>query len=427
MPPLATAGHGTNGVQMSDTDISLDLIGTLMKVVSVDDHADALHFRLHDGRVGRVSGLANLETIRRGDVIILGENRWERAPDEVWTEANSVAVVRRLLEDGSVLIDSGVSIKPVHNDRGVEVAINNTIEFNDVDGIVRVISDAPIRSRDFGLDPEDVQREYRIPSAGDGPTFGDFGGYPHVIERAQELIETQLEKRAQLDEIGARPVKGILFSGPPGTGKTHLARIIAHESQADFYLISGPSIVSKWVGDTEETLRRIFEAATSSEHGRAIVFFDEIDSIAERRSNDSHEASKRLVAQLLTLMDGFDDKGKSVVVIAATNRVETLDPALTRPGRFDWEIEFGLPNLRDRLQILRVHAKHLKTSGDLPLEDVAVLSEGWSAADLTAIWTEAGLVAAGDSRGEIAPEDIAQAYERVADRPRRSTHGEGEP
>lgn len=411
---------------MSETDISIDLIGTLMKVVSVDDRVDALHIRLQDGRVGRVSGLGNFETIRRGDVIIIGEDRWERAPDEVWPEANSVAVVRRLLEGGSVLIDSGVSIKPVHNDRRVKVAINNTIEFNDVDGIIRVVSDAPIRSRDFGMDPEDVQREYRIPSTGDGPTFSDFGGYPHVIERAQELIETQLEKRAQLDQIGARPVKGILFSGPPGTGKTHLARIIAHESNADFYLISGPSIVSKWVGDTEETLRRIFEAATSSEHGRAIVFFDEIDSIAERRSNDSHEASKRLVAQLLTLMDGFDDQGKSVVVIAATNRVETLDPALTRPGRFDWEIEFGLPNLLDRLQILRVHSRHLKTSGDLPLEDIAVLSEGWSAADLTSIWTEAALVAAGDSRGEIAPEDIAQAYERVAERPRRNINGEGE-
>jgi transitional endoplasmic reticulum ATPase len=123
-------------------------------------------------------------------------------------------------------------------------------------------------------------------------------------------------------------------------------------------------------------------------------------------------------------MDGFDDKGKSVVVIAATNRAETLDPALTRPGRFDWEIEFGLPNLDDRLQILRVHARGLKTAKDLPLEDIAVLSEGWSAADLTAIWTEAALVAAGDSRVEIAAEDIAQAYERVANRPRRRPVGE---
>lgn len=410
---------------MQEYSVSIDLIGTLIKVVGVDDHGQ-VHFRLQDGRTGRASGFSNLDAIRRGDVIVLGEDRWERAPEEVWPEANSVAVVRRVLADGHVLLDTGVSIRPIHNANGVEIEINNTVEFNEVDGIVRVLSDTPIRSRDFGLDVDDIQKEYRIVNAGEGPSFSDFGGYPQVIERARELIETQLEQRPKLDEIGARPVKGILFTGPPGTGKTHLARIIAHESQADFYLVSGPSIVSKWVGDTEETLRRIFEAATCSQSGRAIIFFDEIDSIAERRSNDSHEASKRLVAQLLTLMDGFDDHGKSVIVIAATNRAETLDPALTRPGRFDWEIEFGLPTLLDRLEILQVRAGQLKTSGDLPLEDVAVLSEGWSAADLTAIWTEAALVAAGDSRGEIAAEDVAQAYERVASRPRRTPVGEFE-
>jgi transitional endoplasmic reticulum ATPase len=409
---------------MSEAGISIDVVGTVVKVVSVDPYGQAVHFRLQDGRAGRVSGLTNLEGIRRGEVLILGENHWERAPDDVWPEANSVAIVRRVLEDGSVLLDSGVNIRPIHNDNEADVEVNNTVEYNDVDGIVRVLADTPIRSRDFGMDADDIEKEYRISNSGDGPTFSDFGGYPSVIERARELIETQLEQRAKLDEIGARPVKGILFTGPPGTGKTHLARIIAHESKADFYLISGPSIISKWVGDTEETLRRIFDAATDSASGKAIVFFDEIDSIAESRSSDSHEASKRLVAQLLTLMDGFDDKGKSVVVIAATNRAETLDPALTRPGRFDWEIEFGLPNLDDRLQILRVHARGLKTAKDLPLEDIAVLSEGWSAADLTAIWTEAALVAAGDSRVEIAAEDIAQAYERVANRPRRRPVGE---
>lgn len=411
---------------MSEAVISIDVVGALVKVVGVDPLGQTLHFRLQDGRAGRASGLPNLELLSRGDVVILTDAGWESAPDDSWPDTNSIAVVRRVLDDGTVLLDASLGIRATRNDRGLAVAENNTVEYNDVDGILRVLSETPIRSRDLGMDPADIEKEYRISSSEDGPTFSDFGGYPHVIERARELIETQLERRAKLDEIGARPVKGILFTGPPGTGKTHLARIIAHESKADFYLISGPSIISKWVGDTEETLRRIFDAATDSASGRAIVFFDEIDSIAESRSSDSHEASKRLVAQLLTLMDGFDDKGKSVVVIAATNRAETLDPALTRPGRFDWEIEFGLPNLVDRLQILRVRAKGLKKASDLPLEDIAVLSEGWSAADLTAIWTEAALVAAGDSRGEIAAEDIAQAYERVANRPRRQPVGEAE-
>lgn len=411
---------------MSEAAISIDVVGTLVKVVSVDPLGQTVHFRLQDGRTGRASGLSNLELLSRGDVVILTDAGWESAPDGSWPETNSIAVVRRVLDDGTVLLDASLGIRATHNDRDLPVAENNTVEYNDVDGILRVLSETPIRSRDLGMDAADIEKEYRISSSEDGPTFSDFGGYPNVIERARELIETQLERRAKLDEIGARPVKGILFTGPPGTGKTHLARIIAHESKADFYLISGPSIISKWVGDTEETLRRIFNAATDSASGRAIVFFDEIDSIAESRSSDSHEASKRLVAQLLTLMDGFDDKGKSVVVIAATNRAETLDPALTRPGRFDWEIEFGLPDLVDRLQILRVRARGLKAARDLPLEDIAVLSEGWSAADLTAIWTEAALVAAGDSRGEIAAEDIAQAYERVANRPRRRPVGEAQ-
>ena len=119
-------------------------------------------------------------------------------------------------------------------------------------------------------------------------------------------------------------------------------------------------------------------------------------------------------------MDGFDNKGKNVIVIAATNRVDTLEPALTRPGRFDWEIEFGLPTRSDRYDILKVAGKHLKIAPDLPLEDVADLTEGWSAAELTFIWTEAALLAVGDSRKEVAAEDFVQAFERISLRPRRS-------
>ncbi|AQP47079.1 hypothetical protein BW730_05660 [Tessaracoccus aquimaris] len=171
-------------------------------------------------------------------------------------------------------------------------------------------------------------------------------------------------------------------------------------------LTSGPEIISKRLGDTEGNLRKIVEAATNSESGRAIIFFDEIDSIAEKQSSESHEASKRPVAQLLTLMDGFDNKGKSVIVITATNRADSLDPALTRPGRFDWEIEFGLPSRSDRFEILKVAGARVKTGADLPLEDVAALTENWSSAELSFIWTEAALLAIGDGREEVAPEDF---------------------
>ncbi|TKJ98513.1 ATP-dependent 26S proteasome regulatory subunit [Plantibacter flavus] len=408
---------------MNDTSPVIDILGTLVRIASVDIANGSIHFRLPDGRTGRSTGHTNLEILHRGDVVILGAEHWETAPQDVWPEPNSVSVVTRVLDDGSVLIEGGISIKVIQNDTGEEIQAGNTVEYNEIDGVVRVVSETPLRAGGHGesIDIDDVRRDYLWKGENLGEGFSDFGGYPDVKERARELIETQLERRDKLNEIKARPVKGVLFTGPPGTGKTHLARIIARESKADFYLVSGPSIISKWLGDTEDTLRKIFEAATMSESGRAIIFFDEIDSIAERRSGDSHESSRRLVAQFLTLMDGFDDKGKSVIVIAATNRADALDPALTRPGRFDWEIEFGLPDLSDRLEILQVRSRQLTTRGVLPLEDVALLTEGWSAADLTAIWTEAALVAASDDRSAISPEDVAAALDRVASKPRRSS------
>lgn len=399
-------------------------IGQLFRTLRVDHADQTIHFQTQGGQVGRVSNLDGIDEVQPGDLIMVGQNGWEIAPSDLWRESAQIAAVRRVTDDGSLLVDSGVGFQRVSNPRNILVKPGNMVEYSDAQGVLEVVSERPIKSGIIGDDIENVEFEYLRDNAAEGPTFKDFGGYPDVVARAKELIETQLERREQLEKIGARPVKGVLFTGQPGTGKTHLARIIARESKADFYLISGPSIISKWLGDTEGTLRRIFEAATNSESGRAIIFFDEIDSIAEKRTGDSHEASKRLVAQLLTLMDGFDNKGKSVIVIAATNRVDTLDPALTRPGRFDWEIEFGLPSLTDRYEILKVAGAHLKTAPGLPLEDIATLTQGWSAAELTFIWTEAALVAAGDSRGEISPEDLVQALERIALRPRRSVVAE---
>lgn len=394
-----------------------------MKVLSVDLDTQDVHARAQDSQITRFT--VNCGPLpSRGDIILLGSDRWEYAPEEAWLEKNSIATVRALLNGEGVLIDDGITIKAVRNHCGLKVAVHNTIEYNEIDGIIRVVADTPIRSRDYGTDQEDILKEYFIDTSGAGPGFADFGGYPSVVARARELIATQLNHRELLEQIGARPVKGILFTGPPGTGKTHLARIIAHESKADFFLVSGPSIVSKWVGDTEDTLRKIFDAASASRSGRAIIFFDEIDSIAERRTGETHEASKRLVAQLLTLMDGFTDKGRGVVVIAATNRIRSLDPALTRPGRFDWEIEFTMPSIDDRREILEVHAKQLKTADWLPINDLAAITSGWSAAELNALWAEAALLAAGDQRGFIAAEDIALAHERVASRPRRTSDQE---
>lgn len=194
-------------------------------------------------------------------------------------------------------------------------------------------------------------------------SFDDFGGLPQVVERAKELNELPLERHAELTTIGAKPVKGVLFTGEPGTGKTMLARIIAHVADATFYEISGPSVISKWVGASEQVLRAIFDDA--AKNAPSIIFFDEIDSVAGRRTEEAHEASKRVVAQLLTLMDGFT-ADQRITVIAATNRPQDIDVALRRPGRFDWEIEFPLSERDDREAILRVSAAGLRCDEPLP-------------------------------------------------------------
>ena len=219
-----------------------------------------------------------------------------------------------------------------------------------------------------------------------------------------------LEKHDALARIGARPIKGVLFTGDPGTGKTLLARIIASRADAFFYEISGPEVFSKWYGETEELLRRIFEDAAG--RPRSIIFFDEIDSVAAQR-DESHEASRRVVAQLLTLMDGFRPE-QNVVVVAATNRPQDIDRALLRPGRFDWKIHFPLPGLDDREAILRVAARPLARHGELPFGQIAVRTEGWSAADLALILSEAALLAVADSRDVMIAEDMLGGHARVA-------------
>jgi len=397
----------------NEGEIGDRLDGQLVKVLAVIEEGRTFFGRVPNGGTARFSFGVEAD-LKRGDVVLVGlggDARWYPAPDAVWPDDTSVGVVRKVLDDG-IVIEGGAGIRVINGEPRISVGVGNTVEYSEIDGIIRVIAETPLRYRDAGVD-EDLS-EYEVDLAQEELSFDSFGGYEDVVERAKKLIETPLMRKSELSEIGAQPVKGVIFTGPPGTGKTHLARIISHVSKAKFYLVSGPSIVSKYVGDSEETLRRIFEAA--AKHDRAIIFFDEIDSIAGHRSQDSNGESKRVVAQLLTLLDGFE-ADSNVVVIAATNRVEDIDEALLRPGRFDWEIEFSLPTLNDRYKILQVRSRTLRTVDPLPLEELAQLTEGWSGAMLTALWSEAALLAADDGRRAIADEDIASAYELVRTRP----------
>ncbi|MDJ0355669.1 hypothetical protein [Paenarthrobacter sp. PH39-S1] len=179
--------------------------GQLFNVLRVDAADGTIHFQTQTGNHGRASGLQNMDRIAVGDVLLVGQNGWEFAPDDLWHQSNQITTVRRVLDNGSVLVDSGVGFQKVTNPSALELAAGNMVEYNDAQGVLSIVSEKPIRSGIFGDENESVESEYLIDKAGEGPTFEDFGGYPDVIARAEELIETQLERREQLDAIGARP------------------------------------------------------------------------------------------------------------------------------------------------------------------------------------------------------------------------------
>ncbi len=219
-------------------------------------------------------------------------------------------------------------------------------------------------------------------------TYEDIGGLRHVIERIRELVELPLKHPEIFKRLGIEPPKGILLYGPPGTGKTLLAKAVANESDAYFISINGPEIMSKYYGESEQKLREIFEEA--KKNAPSIIFIDEIDSIAPKRDEVVGEVERRVVAQLLALMDGLESRG-NVIVIAATNRPNALDPALRRPGRFDREIEVPLPDKKGRLEILQIHTRHMPLADDVDLEKLAEMTRGFTGADLAALAREAAM------------------------------------
>ena len=219
-------------------------------------------------------------------------------------------------------------------------------------------------------------------------TYEDIGGLGDAVERVREMIELPLRHPELFKRLGVEAPKGVLLHGPPGTGKTLLAKAVANETNSNFYTIGGPEIMSKYYGESEEKLRSIFEQA--EKNAPSIIFIDEIDSIAPKRDEVSGEVERRIVAQLLSLMDGMTSRGK-VVVIAATNRVNAIDPALRRPGRFDREIEIGVPNRDGRLEVLQIHTRGMPMEKDVNLEKLADISHGFVGADLQALAKEAAI------------------------------------
>uniref|UniRef100_A0A7J2THF7 AAA family ATPase n=1 Tax=Archaeoglobus fulgidus TaxID=2234 RepID=A0A7J2THF7_ARCFL len=219
-------------------------------------------------------------------------------------------------------------------------------------------------------------------------TYEDIGGLKRELRLVREMIELPLKHPEIFQRLGIEPPKGVLLYGPPGTGKTLIAKAVANEVDAHFISISGPEIMSKYYGESEQRLREIFEEA--KQNAPSIIFIDEIDSIAPKREEVTGEVERRVVAQLLALMDGLESRGQ-VIVIAATNRPDAIDPALRRPGRFDREIEIGVPDRDGRREILEIHTRKMPLAEDVNLDELADLTHGFVGADLEALCKEAAM------------------------------------
>jgi transitional endoplasmic reticulum ATPase len=291
--------------------------------------------------------------------------------------------------------------------------------------VTRTIPSGPVLI-DRRTDLRVVEGDPSTPQA-PGISYEDVGGLERELARVREIIELPLKNARIFERLGILPPKGVLLHGPPGTGKTLLARAVAAESRVHFIHLNGPEIMRKFYGESEARLREVFEEA--ARHAPAIIFIDEIDAVAPKRADVVGEVEKRVVAQLLGLMDGFVARGQ-VIVIGATNIPEVLDPALRRPGRFDREIEIGVPNAAGRLQILQIHTRAMPLAPDVRLDDVAGHTHGFVGADLEALCQEVGMIAlrrflstgtrrAGDAGSDdlgalvVTPDDFLQGLREV--------------
>jgi len=232
-------------------------------------------------------------------------------------------------------------------------------------------------------------------------TYEDIGGLQEEVTKIREMVEIPMKHPELFQRLGIAPPAGVLLYGPPGTGKTLLAKAVANESEANFVLINGPEIMNKFYGESEKRIREIFEEA--EKNAPTIIFIDEIDSLAPKREESYGEVERRVVSQLLTMMDGLKSRG-GVIVIGATNRPNAIDPALRRPGRFDREVQIGVPDKKGRLNILKIHTRNMPLAKDVNLQKIAEITHGFVGADLAALGKEAAMSVLRQIVPEIKPD-----------------------
>jgi proteasome regulatory subunit len=318
-----------------------------------------------------------------------------------------VGVVSDVLSDGRVVVKSTTGPKFVvhasqHIDRdelkpGVRVAMNQ--QTLAIVGVLPSPKDPAVYGFEVEYKPD--------------VTYDDIGGLERQIEEIRETIELPLLKPKLFEEVGIEPPKGVLLFGPPGTGKTLLAKAVANQTNATFIRVVGSEFVQKYIGEGARLVREVFQLA--KEKAPSIIFIDEIDAIAAKRTNSDTSGDRevqRTLMQLLAEMDGFDPRG-DVKIIGATNRIDILDPAILRPGRFDRIIETPLPDHKGRLAIFRIHTRSMKLDSDIDLNELAGMTEGVSGADIKAIVTEAGMMAIREERTKVCMKDFMRAIEKV--------------
>ncbi len=340
---------------------------------------------LEDEGVGiiRMDGLIRKNAgVSLGDVVRV--RKAKLSPARRITLAPSFKLGIEITPDLVEYVKSRLMGRPLKRGDIVEIPFFNTaLQFT----VVNTVPSGPVQvvnATEINLRREPVSGEISIPRV----TYEDIGDLEEAKEKIREMVELPLKHPELFRHLGIEPPKGVLLYGPPGTGKTLLAKAVANESGAYFIAINGPEIMSKFYGESEQRLREVFEEA--QKNAPAIIFIDEIDAIAPRREAVTGEVERRVVAQLLALMDGLKERGQ-VIVIAATNRPNDIDPALRRPGRFDREIAFPVPDKRARKEILQVHTRNMPLAEDVNLDEIAELTHGYTGADLAALCREAAI------------------------------------
>jgi transitional endoplasmic reticulum ATPase len=352
-----------------------------------------------DGRLRRETGTGVDDTVTVEKADVRPASRLTIAlPQNLRVRGNIAPMIRQNLSGQAVTENQTVPVSfglgPLSSMSGQKVPLK--IAETEPSGTV-VVTDSTeieISERPAEQFSEQAAEQTESPNV----TYEDIGGLDSELEQVREMIELPMRHPELFQQLGIEPPKGVLLQGPPGTGKTLMARAVANEIDAHFTDISGPEIMSKYYGESEEQLREVFEEA--AENAPAVVFIDEIDSIAPKRDDTSGDVERRVVAQLLSLMDGLEERNE-VVVIGATNRVDALDPALRRGGRFDREIEVGVPDKEGRTEILQVHTRGMPLAEGIDIEQYAENTHGFVGADIEQLAKEAAMNALRRIRPEL--------------------------